>query len=82
MQLQPEGFLQFVHLGVRHPFGDEAHIAGGFVDEGGRLLAESSLSIKEIAYSVNFDDNAYFATVFLREAGMTPKEYRRKFRAR
>ncbi len=50
------------------------------IQEACRLLTESSLSIKEIAYSVNFDDNAYFSAMFLREVGMTPKEYQRKFR--
>ncbi len=56
------------------------YVLGLRIQEACRLLTESSLSIKEIAYSVNFDDNAYFSAMFLREVGMTPKEYQRKFR--
>lgn len=57
------------------------YILGLRIQEACRLLAESSLSIKEVAWSLNFDDNSYFSAMFLREVGMSPKEYRRKFSA-
>ncbi len=55
------------------------YILGLRIQEACRLLAESSLSVKEIAYHINIGDNAYFSAMFLREVGMTPKEYRSKF---
>lgn len=55
------------------------YILGLRIQEACRLLAESSLTIKEVAYSVQFDDCSYFSAMFLREVGMTPSEYRRRF---
>ena len=49
------------------------------IQEACRLLAESSLSIKEVAWRINVDDNTYFSAMFLREVGISPKEYRSKF---
>ena len=57
------------------------YILGLRISEACRLLAESSLSIKEVAWNLNFDDNSYFSAMFLREVGMSPKEYRKKFSA-
>lgn len=56
------------------------YILGLRIQEACRLLAESPMSIKEVAYSLNFEDCSYFSAMFLREAGMSPKEYRRRFR--
>ena len=39
-------------------------------------LTNSSLSIKEIAYAMGYDNYEYFFTAFKRQAGMTPAEYR------
>lgn len=43
------------------------------------LLTHSDLSCQEIAYSLGFESPAYFNTVFKKEQGMTPNEYRRLF---
>ena len=39
-------------------------------------LTNSSLSVKEIAFQMGFDNYEYFFTAFKRMAGMTPAEYR------
>jgi AraC-like DNA-binding protein len=57
---------------------------GGFRDlankariaEAQRLLAQSDMTIGEIAYAVGFEDHSYFTKVFLRYTGMTPSGYR------
>lgn len=55
------------------------YILGLRIQEACRLLAESALSIKEISWRLNFDDSSYFSAMFLREVGMSPKEYRHRF---
>jgi AraC-like DNA-binding protein len=39
-------------------------------------LTNSTLSVKEIAFMMGFDNYEYFFTAFKRMAGMTPAEYR------
>lgn len=43
------------------------------------LLTHTILSCQEIAYTLGFESPAYFNTVFKKEQGMTPNEYRRIF---
>lgn len=50
------------------------------VREACRLLENSALSIKEIAYSVGFGDETHFIKTFKRHAGLTAREYRRQHR--
>ena len=40
------------------------------------LLISSDLSIKEIAYSLNFDSISYFSSTFRKKTGYTPLQYR------
>ncbi|HMI61108.1 MAG TPA: helix-turn-helix transcriptional regulator [Puia sp.] len=47
--------------------------------EARRLLAYSSLSIKEIAYNLGYDDPAYFNRLFSSKLGYTPASFRKKF---
>ena len=47
--------------------------------EARRLLAYSSLSIKEIAYNLGYDDPAYFNRLFSTKLGYTPASFRKKF---
>jgi len=47
--------------------------------EAKRLLAYSSLSIKEIAYNLGYDDPAYFHRLFSNKLGFTPATFRKKF---
>lgn len=42
-----------------------------------KLLRESTLTIREIAYGSGFDDPNYFSRFFRRKTGMTPAEFRR-----
>jgi AraC family transcriptional regulator, transcriptional activator of pobA len=44
--------------------------------ESKRLLYFSSLSIKEIAYSLGFEDDSYFVRFFKRKSGTTPMQLR------
>lgn len=44
--------------------------------ESKRLLVNAELSIAEIAYELNFQDNSYFSRFFRKQAGMTPEEFR------
>ena len=44
--------------------------------ESKRLLYFSSLSVKEIAYRLGFDDASYFVRFFRRMAGTTPMQFR------
>lgn len=46
------------------------------------LLAQTEKSNKEIAGLVGFSDDAYFSRVFKKDTGITPKEYRKKHRAK
>lgn len=46
------------------------------IDECKRLLYSSSLSGKEIAYQLGFEDPAYFSRFFRKYTGLTLKEYR------
>ena len=40
------------------------------------LLVSSDLSIKEIAYNLNFDSISYFSSTFRKKTGYTPLQYR------
>ena len=40
------------------------------------MLINTSLSVKQIAYSLNFTDEYYFSNVFKQKTGMAPAKYR------
>jgi AraC family transcriptional activator of pobA len=44
--------------------------------EARKLLLYSELSVSEIAYKLNFEDNSYFNKVFKSKTGLTPKKFR------
>lgn len=44
--------------------------------EGKRLLFHTDLTINEVAYKLGFEDPAYFARLFRKNTGLTPKDYR------
>jgi AraC-like DNA-binding protein len=46
------------------------------MQEARRLLLSSDLSVSEIAYKLNFEDNSYFNKVFKNKTGLTPKRFR------
>ncbi len=43
------------------------------------MLQSSPMSIKEIAYELNYSDSAYFATRFKLHTGLSPSQFREKF---
>ncbi len=46
------------------------------MQEARKLLLSSELSVSEIAYKLNFEDNSYFNKVFKNKIGLTPKRFR------
>ena len=46
------------------------------MQEARKLLLSSDLSVSEIAYKLNFQDNSYFNRVFKSKTGLTPKRFR------
>lgn len=44
--------------------------------ESKRLLVNADLSIAQIAYELNFQDNSYFSRFFRKQSGMTPEAFR------
>jgi AraC-like DNA-binding protein len=46
-----------------------------------RLLTNESISITEVAFASGFSSSCYYGEIFKRLLGMSPGEYRRKFRA-
>ena len=49
------------------------------VDKAQDLLQDHALSIARIAYELGFSSSQYFATVFKKYTGMTPREYRLQY---
>jgi AraC-like DNA-binding protein len=48
--------------------------------EAKRMLINFSLSVTEIAYALNFEDNSYFCKFFKKQSGMTPDNFRKQIR--
>lgn len=55
----------------------EALIQERILLEAKRLLVYSNNPVKEICYTLNFDDPAYFIRFFKKHTGITPLEYRK-----
>jgi len=51
-----------------------------FILEAKRALFHTSLSVKEVAYRLGFEDAAYFNRIFKKLAGITPLEFRKQNR--
>lgn len=45
--------------------------------EAKRLLVNMKLTVSEIAYKLNFNDNSYFTKFFKKEAGISPETFRK-----
>lgn len=54
-------------------------IVGELLREAKKLLTEASYSIKQIAWELGYTDVNNFSTFFLKEIGMTPSEYRKRW---
>jgi AraC family transcriptional regulator, transcriptional activator of pobA len=48
--------------------------------EAKRLLTNADMTITEIAYNLNFQDNSYFNRFFKKDVGVTPDEFRRQLK--
>lgn len=48
--------------------------------EAKRLLTNADMTITEIAYSLNFQDNSYFNRFFKKTVGVTPDEFRKQLK--
>jgi AraC-like DNA-binding protein len=46
------------------------------MQEARKLLISTEMSISEISYKLNYDDNSYFNKVFKKETGLPPKKFR------
>jgi len=46
--------------------------------EAKRLLINLNLTISEISYQLNFNDNSYFTKFFKKYTGLTPEEFRKR----
>jgi AraC family transcriptional activator of pobA len=46
--------------------------------EAKRLLINPALSVTEIAYRLNFEDNSYFSKFYKKQTGTTPEEFRKQ----
>ena len=49
--------------------------------EAKRLLAHTSLSVKEIGYELGYDDPAYFVRLFIKQTGTSPVEFRKQYKS-
>ena len=47
--------------------------------EAKRLLVYSSLTVSEIAYTLNFNDHSYFNRFFKKAENITPEQFRNRF---
>jgi AraC family transcriptional activator of pobA len=47
--------------------------------EAKRLLTSTEMTVTEIAYDLNFEDNSYFNRFFKKNVGITPDEFRKHF---
>lgn len=63
-----------------HPHTITSYITKLRLDHFCRLLENSELPIKEAADKSGFIDNSNFSTIFRKHKGMTPTEYRKKYR--
>ncbi|BBW97752.1 helix-turn-helix domain-containing protein [Geobacillus icigianus] len=52
------------------------------IERAKEALARTDLSLKEICFSIGYNDPNYFSRVFKKQTGLSPSEYRKKVQAR
>lgn len=70
-----ERFKQVTGLGALD------YVARLRLEEARRLLEDDDQRLTQVALSVGFNDPSYFARVFRRHTGLTPREYRKMIKA-
>ncbi|MEC2346567.1 helix-turn-helix domain-containing protein, partial [Paenibacillus barengoltzii] len=74
VNLSPYYFSKLFKLQTGENFSD--YLTRLRIEEAKRLIAERSLSLKEICYEVGYKDPNYFSRVFKKAVGISPSEYR------
>jgi len=83
----PGEYAEFLHITPNHlnalskeHLGKQAGevIRDRIILEAKRLLVSLDLTVSEIAYQLNFNDNSYFTKFFRKYAGITPEAFRKK----
>jgi len=74
---------RFIHL-FKHEcgIGFSEFLTGLRIDEAKKLLAETDMKIYAIASLCGYSGQCYFGLVFRNQTGMSPLQYRRKYRKR
>ena len=67
---------------MRHATGDTPLIYQQRVrvEAAKRMLENEERSFDQIAYAVGYEDSSSFRKIFLRQTGLRPNEYRKKFK--
>jgi AraC-like DNA-binding protein len=73
-QLSPSRFAHLFKLNVHCSV--MSYVNRGRIADAARLLTDSELSIKEIAFQTGFGSSSTFSRRFRRGTGMSPREYR------
>ena len=63
-------------------FGDQSPneiIKDRIILEAKRLLAHTLLTIKEIGYTLGYEDDAYFIRLFTKQTGISPQQFRKQY---
>ena len=81
-QIADEGNLTVNYLGRKFKSVTGMSIADKIMEfrmnEAERLLLETDEEIKEIVFKTGFTNNSYFTSVFKKNFGVTPSQYRKK----
>lgn len=68
-------------IGKVHRSGPNEIIKERIILEAKRLLAHTSMSVKEIGYKLGYDDPSYFIRLFTSQVSTSPQSFRTKYRA-
>lgn len=75
--LTPKNLSKKIGLLSKHTPNDI--IKNRIILESKRLLAHTTMTVKEIAFSLNYEDDAYFIRFFTKNTGISPLSFRKQF---
>jgi AraC-like DNA-binding protein len=78
--MSPSYFMKFFKQTTGQPF--RAYLTGFRIEKAQSMLSTGNSSIVEISQQVGFCSQSYFGEVFRVLVGMTPRAFRRRFKAR